>query len=112
MSHTHLSSSKHHATLLAALPRRSPSISSQGDEDVILNQQGAPPPFLELPSYSRGAEATLSSQQQNLDPSVFFDAFIFKLLLASARTATTQPTALWVDREINIEVISSIGAVY
>ncbi len=53
MSYTRFPLSEHHATLLAALPGRSPSISSQGDEDVILNQLGAPPPFPEPPLFSR-----------------------------------------------------------
>jgi hypothetical protein len=56
------------------LPGRPPSISPQGDEDIILNQQGAPQ-FPKPPSYSRGAEATSSSHQQKLEPSVFFDTF-------------------------------------
>jgi hypothetical protein len=73
MFHTQLSSSKHHGALLAAKPGRSPSIISQGDEHVILNQHGTPPPFPYPPSYSRGGEAASSSQQQNLDPSVLFD---------------------------------------
>ncbi len=60
MSYTQFPLSDHHATLLAALPGRSHSISNQGDKDVILNQQGAPPPFPEPPSLSRGAEAASS----------------------------------------------------
>jgi len=75
MSYTQFPLSEHHAALLAALPGRSPSISSQGDEDVILNQQGAPPPFTEPPSFSRGAEAASSSQQEIPDPSIFFETF-------------------------------------
>jgi hypothetical protein len=34
-----------------------------------------PPPFPEPPSLSRGAEAASSSQQQNPDPSIFFETF-------------------------------------
>jgi hypothetical protein len=75
MSYTQFPLSEHHAALLAALPGRSPSISSQGDEDVILNQQDAPPPFPEPTLLSRGLEATSSSQQQNPDPSIFFETF-------------------------------------
>ena len=67
--------SQHHAALLAALPGRSPSISSQGEEDVIQNQQGALPPFPDPPSFSRGAEAASSAQQQSQDPSIFFETF-------------------------------------
>jgi hypothetical protein len=74
MSYTQFPLSEHHAMLLAALPGRSPSINSKGDEDVILNQQGGPPPFPEPPLLSRGAGAT-SSSQQNLDPSIFFGTF-------------------------------------
>ena len=75
MSHPQLPSFQHHATLLAALPGRSPSISNQGSEDVILNQEGAPPPFPEPPSPSRGTEASSSSQQQDIDTSIFFASF-------------------------------------
>ncbi len=60
MSYTQFPLSEHHAALLAALPGRSPSISSQGDE----------PPLL-----SKGAEAASSSQQQNPNPSIFFETF-------------------------------------
>ena len=75
MSYTQLPLSVHHAALLAALPGPSPPVSSQGDEDVILNQQGALPPFPEPPSFSRGAEAASSSQKQSPDPSIFFETF-------------------------------------
>ena len=75
MSHPQLPSFQHHAALLTALPGRSPSISSQGSEDVILNQEGAPPPFPEPPSLSRGTEAASTSQQQDIDTSIFFASF-------------------------------------
>ena len=65
----------HHATLLPALPGRSPSTSNNVNEGVILNKQGAPPSFPKSPPFSRRIEATSSSQQQKLDPSVFFDTF-------------------------------------
>ena len=75
MFYTQFPLSEHHAALLATLPGRSPSISSPGDEDVILNQQGAPPPFPEPPPLSRGAKALSSSQQHNPYPSIFFETF-------------------------------------
>ena len=73
--YTNFPLSEHHVALLAALPGRSPSISSQGEEDVSPNQQGAPPPFPEPHSINRGKEAASASQPQNQDPSIFFETF-------------------------------------
>ena len=84
-------------------------MSSQGDEDVILNQQGAPPPFPEPPPFRRGAGATSSSQQHNLDPSIFFDAFS-NFCQQHLAQQTTQTTTLRVDRETIREVRFYIGA--